>query len=140
MEAAPASARQQAAFRMSATSLPVWHCTPKLGSITVGWGSGDEHFEGAGGLIAGAHVIGLNRHKNKNGTVGGRARNWSKKQIAAAHLIALCPDIHADVNLSQMTEAINVRLASDPQQPNNYRVDRDTVREALKMLREKNPR
>jgi len=119
---------QQAAFRIGAAFGTVWHYR-----IPLNWPM-EARFDGKNSLAANPFVIGLNRHKNKDGSAGGRARAWHKKQIAAAHLVELRPDIHADVNLAQMTKAINDRVG------NVDKVDRDTVREALKMLREKNPR
>jgi hypothetical protein len=132
---------QQAAppHQIRASFGSAWNCIPQPGRITAS-SLAESRFDGAGGVTANAYAMGLNRHKNKDGTAGGRARTWNKKQVAAAHLIELCPDIHAAVNLSHMTDAINVRFANDPQRPTGYKVDRDTVREALKMLREKNPR
>jgi hypothetical protein len=102
----------------------VWTCAPRWGGFThiiapfEGIG-----FDGASISGTGAYVIPPLRHKH------GVFREWGKCQLAEAAIIELCPDIYAEINLSQLTERVCERVG---------KVDRATVRRALKALRDAN--
>ena len=80
-------ARQQAPFRIGAAFLPVWHCTPQLGSLTVSW-SGEVRLEGASSLTAkvGSYFLTPEGQKHKHGLMQKRSKGqWAMRAILATH-------------------------------------------------------